>query len=222
MSTPDPAPPPTATAQPDSGRYADEYRFVAQVRHICRESPGARAALRSGLGKPVDRCERMHWVVAGLVPEKDRGYESERPYYAIASMIAAAPASQSDDKNPTDPAVPAQRSRTSPRTLGECLADAVDKGSIRESGAEAKLQLLTRQSTGGLHRHLPPVMRLLDSRLDIGDWVRLLADLRAWETNRQRVARRWLQSFYRRRLRTEQFTAEQADTAEHAQAPAAP
>ena len=37
--------------------------FVTRVEAICAGDPGARAALRSGLGKPLDEVQRMHRIV---------------------------------------------------------------------------------------------------------------------------------------------------------------
>ncbi|MFI7342974.1 type I-E CRISPR-associated protein Cse2/CasB [Streptomyces sp. NPDC050085] len=201
-----------SSASAHESPYADEYRFVGQVLRICEESPGARAALRSGLRKRVDDCERMHWVIAGLVPEAHRHYENtERAYYAIAAMIASASASKSHAGTAPEQTV---RSR---RNFGECLAGAVDAGLLRESSAEARLRLLTKQSVGGLHRTLPASVRIVGEQLQFGDWVRLLADLRAWDLDRPRVTRQWHQSFYRTRLRSEREAADRADATEHSE-----
>ncbi|MFF2508677.1 type I-E CRISPR-associated protein Cse2/CasB [Streptomyces sp. NPDC058067] len=216
-----PSPPAAVPAQRNEkdqkSSYADEYRFVAHVRHVCQESPGARAALRSGLGKAVDDCTRMHWVIADLVPETDRRYEmTERAYYTIAAMIASAP-EHSEKSTAAQTTAEQNKSR---RNFGECLADAVQDGLIRENSAEARLRLLTKQSTGGLHRHLPSSVRIVGGRFEIADWVRLLVDLRSWDVDRPRITRRWLQSFYRARLRTARDAADAADIAEHATGPA--
>ncbi|NKI41097.1 type I-E CRISPR-associated protein Cse2/CasB [Streptomyces sp. LD120] len=53
----------------------------------CESDPGARSALRSGVGKDLDAVPRMHQVIAHLVPPAadDR---AQRAYYAVAAMIA--------------------------------------------------------------------------------------------------------------------------------------
>ncbi|MFI5690095.1 type I-E CRISPR-associated protein Cse2/CasB [Streptomyces sp. NPDC051636] len=210
----------TPPAEDPPGPHARAHRFVAQVRTLCKDDPGKRAALRSGLGRPVDDCARMHWVIADLVPVPDRHYDStERAYYAIAAMIASVPGPVSA------PAHPAQTSAmpgTARRNLGECLAQAVEAGLMRESSAESRLRLLTKQSVGGLHRHLPSTVRILAGRPEGVDWAQLLVDLTFWERDRPCITRRWLQAFYRTRLRRDQHSADAADREEHsAAAPAA-
>lgn len=102
-----------------------------------------------------------------------------------------------------------------PRNFGQCLAEGVDRGALRESAAEARLNLLTRQSVDGVHRHLPAAVRVLADRPGSVDWAQLLVDLRWWDNYRDQITRRWLQSFYRTRSQAEREAAEQADRDEH-------
>lgn len=62
-------------------------RFITSVSRRCQSDPGARSALRSGVGKDLDAVPRMHQVIAHLVPPAadDR---AQRAYYAVAAMIA--------------------------------------------------------------------------------------------------------------------------------------
>ncbi|MFD3556821.1 type I-E CRISPR-associated protein Cse2/CasB [Streptomyces goshikiensis] len=88
------------------------------------------------------------------------------------------------------------------RSLGYCLGRAVVESPGREremrvSTAEARLHLLTRQSTAGLHRHLPATVRYLRQTDTDVDWVRLMEDLIAWPAFSGRISRRWLQDYYR-------------------------
>ncbi|OQR59302.1 type I-E CRISPR-associated protein Cse2/CasB [Streptomyces maremycinicus] len=95
-----------------------------------------------------------------------------------------------------------------PDSLGASCARAVlgqaGRG-LREETAEARLNLLTRQSLPGLHRHLPGTVRhLRDAGADI-DFAVLLTDLATWPHQSKRTARRWLQDYYRlRRAHIEQ------------------
>lgn len=85
-------------------------------------------------------------------------------------------------------------------SLGSTYATAVAAGprnGIRESAAETRLNLLSKQSTSGVHRHLPATARQLCDRNTPPDWARLLVDLRCWPHERRRVARRWLQDYHR-------------------------
>ncbi|GAA1590131.1 hypothetical protein GCM10009678_85610 [Actinomadura kijaniata] len=185
-----------------SDRRQQAEDFVARVHRLCDEDPGKRAALRSGLGRPLDRCHRMHPALAGHVPSGSDNYE--RAYYAVAAMIASLPP-HARGSAPDSPA----------RDFGTCLAEAVGRAALRESAAEARLSLLTRQSTNGLHRHLPAAVRAVADHPAAVDWAQLLLDLRGWDDHRGRITRRWLQSFYRTRLRAEQQAAQDADRADH-------
>ncbi|MFC5186062.1 type I-E CRISPR-associated protein Cse2/CasB [Actinomadura harenae] len=181
---------------PFQARYVKVCEFVDQVHELCRY-PGDRAALRTGLGRPLDRCHRMHRVIAARVPSG--GMDQERAYYAVAAMIAALP--------PHARGL-APRSGTQARNLGVCLAEGVGRGTLRESSAEARLSLLTRQSIDGIHRHLPSTVRVLADSSTAIDWAQLLMDLSSWTDYRDRITRRWLQSFYRTRFRSEDTDAQ--------------
>ncbi|TMR33595.1 type I-E CRISPR-associated protein Cse2/CasB [Actinomadura geliboluensis] len=203
--------------------------FVSTVFSLC-EDPGKRAALRSGLGRPLDRCHRMHQVIAARVPPGSQN--SERAYYAVAAMIAAlppqarstvvreapevpGPAGSAPDGASEDGAESTGNGTALRRNFGQCLAEGVEHGVLRESAAEARLSLLTRQSVDGVHRHLPATVRVLADRSSAVDWAQLLVDLCRWDRHRDQITRRWLQSFYRTRSAAERQAAEQADRAEH-------
>ncbi|AJE83985.1 hypothetical protein SLNWT_3609 [Streptomyces albus] len=76
-----------AQRSPRTDRLTTYDRFVASVSRRCESDPGARSALRSGVGKDLDAVPRMHQVIAHLVPPTadDR---AQRAYYAVAAMIA--------------------------------------------------------------------------------------------------------------------------------------
>ncbi|MEU6284807.1 type I-E CRISPR-associated protein Cse2/CasB [Streptomyces sp. NPDC047028] len=91
--------------------------------------------------------------------------------------------------------------RTRRDSLGASFARAVaaraGQAGVRQDTAEARLNLLTRQSLDGLHRHLPGSVRLLRSHdIDI-DFAVLLRDLAVWPQYSKAISRRWLQDFYR-------------------------
>ncbi|SNS72343.1 type I-E CRISPR-associated protein Cse2/CasB [Actinomadura mexicana] len=202
----------TQTAPSENSTIRRAREFVADVVRLC-DDPGKRAALRSGLGRPLDRCHRMHQVLAARVPT---GSDSrERAYYAVAAMIASLPpqargtASPSAADQSTDDLGAVRR-----RNFGQCLAEGVGRGALRETAAEARLNLLTRQSIDGVHRHLPAAVRAVADHPSAVDWAQLLADLHWWEHYRDQITRRWLQSFYRTRFQAERDAAEQADRAE--------
>ena len=102
-------------------------------------------------------------------------------------------------------------------SLGVAFAEAVagapgrDK-KMREDAAESRLNMLTRQSASGLHRSLPASVLYLRS-LDVPiDWAQLLADLIYWPNHSGRIARRWLQDYYRRRYQDAEAEREDSET----------
>lgn len=223
----------TAQERPMSARerFAD---FTRRIEKLCADDPGARTALRTGLRRGLDGVPRMHRFV---VPELPRGGRipaaQQRAYYAVASMIAAQPrhtfADAEPETNDTEESSMAADSAPEPTpeqkygsSLGRAFATAVATSpardrAMRESAAESRLNLLTRQSTNGLHRHLPAAVRFLcDVGVDV-DWPRLLADLIAWPVDAQKVARYWLQDYYMHRANPEWQKADSADQDETGQ-----
>lgn len=233
-------PPPavaTATVPQQSGpRDAGRSRaFTSWVAQVCLEDPGARSALRSGLRKDLDSVQRMHRLVAPWLPEQ-RSQEVERAYYTVAAMIAAQPRSALKPAgNMDDDSVQQEPSRSTPRrfrtSLGASFAIAVTEGPGREKEmragtAEMRLNLLTRQSVNGLHRHLPASVGYLRSLGVEVDWAQLLEDLGNWRARSGRISRTWLQDFYRLRSKDSARQADEADEREVAApavtAPASP
>ncbi|WP_370422412.1 type I-E CRISPR-associated protein Cse2/CasB [Streptomyces sp. QH1-20] len=221
------------------------------IARISARDPGARAALRSGLGKGLDEVPRMHRIVAPLLPPQILGDDdAQRAFYTVAALLAAqktgtagreeaetdsssAQVSTQDGTGhlpaPTTGPVPgtmqggaaparsltaAERRHAYGESLGLAYAGAVSRGTrdgIRESAAETRLNLLTRQSVAGIHRHIPAAVRQLCDKKCPPDWARLLVDLRAWPRDRKGIARRWLQDFYRARRQDDLNAARTAD-----------
>ncbi|MFE8978571.1 type I-E CRISPR-associated protein Cse2/CasB [Streptomyces cyaneofuscatus] len=242
-ATPQPAtqdapntPPPamaTATVPQQSGpRDVGRSRaFTNWVAQICLEDPGARSALRSGLRKDLDSVQRMHRLVAPWLPEQ-RSQEVERAYYAVAAMIAGQPRSalkaagdaDEDSLQPGGQEPSRSTSRRFRTSLGTSFAIAVTEGPGREKEmragtAETRLNLLTRQSVSGLHRHLPASVGYLRSLGVEVDWAQLLEDLGNWRARSGRISRIWLQDFYRLRSKDSARQADEADEREVAAPP---
>lgn len=192
-------------------RRARRERFVAEITLLCADH-GTRADLRSGLGRPVKQCGRMHRYLARRVPENSYG---EHAFYAVAALIADRPRAILDAQSaiaakPTD--TEAGRARNPGNTddgakaaaapwerrpnLGTSLALAVRAG-MKEGSAESHLRLLTRQSFTSVHPRLHSLVRYAQDKGAEVDWAVLLDDLVGWDTDRDAVATRWLQSFYR-------------------------
>jgi CRISPR system Cascade subunit CasB len=152
-------------------------RFVQYIVD-CSGDSGARAALRSGLGRTVDQATRVHAYVAGWTkPERPH---QEAVLYTVAALIAHKP----DGAIPTEPA----------GDLGASLARC-DR--IALATREKTAHLLARQPAAQLCRMLTrTVVQLRDTGTPV-DFVQLLDDATYWPWRQQHTGRRWLQSYYR-------------------------
>ncbi|MFI2609508.1 type I-E CRISPR-associated protein Cse2/CasB [Kitasatospora sp. NPDC018619] len=132
----------------------------------------------------------------GTAPKEGGTAEGE-----TAEGAEAVPVVPGDPTEVVEGTDPASAKRIPSRSLGRAFADGVLKGGqgggLRESSAETRLNLLTRQSVDGLHRHLPGAVRQLrGSDVEI-DWARLLIDLCQWRRRSGAVKRTWLQDYHR-------------------------
>ncbi|MGW2964944.1 type I-E CRISPR-associated protein Cse2/CasB [Streptomyces sp. NPDC001220] len=230
MTAPAPAP---APAPPRAGLYR---AFVEHIATRCAQDPGVRVALRKGLRRDLDDVRGLHRIVAAWLPE-DCTQAEERAFYAVAAMIADRPrhsfhTTADSDESPdatapsgSEPAAAAtdvagQAAAAGPRwpprdSLGASYARAVlaqaGRG-LAENTAEARLNLLTRQSLPGIHRHLPGSIRhLRDAGADV-DFAVLLDDLATWPYRSKTTARRWLKDYYRTRRAPLEAAARTRDT----------
>ncbi|MET9294394.1 type I-E CRISPR-associated protein Cse2/CasB [Streptomyces sp. NPDC003077] len=254
----------TLGTTPDAAtaRRRQHLKYVSWIERLCKEDPGARAALRSGWRRGLDSVPRMHRLVAAWLPKEETPETEQWAYYAVAAMIAVQPRSSFADteeeptpdaeSNAPEPGTgPGSRpgdahadATTAPRaepdapsptaqsrapskerygaSLGAAFALAVAAGpgrerEMRESAAESRLNLLTRQSITGLHRHLPSSVRYLCELGVPVDWAQLLDDLIAWPVHSGRIARHWLQDYYRARAAADRDQADAADQQELAE-----
>lgn len=154
-------------------------QFVKDIVDLT-ENTGDRAALRSGLGRTVDRSDRMHKYLA-------RWTDSSRPHreavhYTIAALIA---------HNPSG-AIPT----TPPGSIGASLARCTK---LAVTTREKSVHLLARQSAGQLCRMLTRIivpLRTTENLVNV-DFALLLDDASGWPWQHQRTGRRWLQDYYR-------------------------
>ena len=153
----------------------------------------------------------MHAVVAPLLRVSETG-DREYAYYSVAAMIAAAvrdrpeagPSEETsgpDDAEETTESGPAEGSSARPN-LGASLAWAVcrpgtGRRPMNRATAEKRLHLLVRQGYPGVYQHLAGVVRHLGAVEVQVSWGQLIDDLCQWRYRRDRVAKQWLQSYYR-------------------------
>lgn len=192
----------TVAAQP--ALRADRYdEFVRGMIKACKD-PGQRAALRRGLGRPPEQAYTMHAIVARWLPERPWP-ATEFAYYGVAAMIAAQarPAERERERLDEDTGErPADDEWRIRKNLGVSVAWGAirpdqDRRAVSKDTAEKRLHLLVRQGLPGVHQHLPGLVRHLRQLRVPVDWSQLIDDLSDWTRARDRVAKRWLQDFYR-------------------------
>ncbi|ULR48557.1 type I-E CRISPR-associated protein Cse2/CasB [Streptomyces deccanensis] len=187
--------PPPAAASPPLAAQRPSDAFVAYVLDLCANKQ-AQSALRSGLGRPAERCNRLHRYLVRRLPERMHP-DARRAHYAVAALIAARPRSAralDAERAEAEGAVSHWYARAN---LGASLAHAVNAQIIKPGSAEGDLHLYSRQSSEALNVRLPAMTRHLLSGGIAVDWAVLLEDLTWWDRDRDRVATRWLESYFR-------------------------
>ncbi|WP_230423532.1 type I-E CRISPR-associated protein Cse2/CasB [Streptomyces radicis] len=196
----------TTTASSTDDRAAEwrkrRLEYVEWIEKTCSEDPGARVALRAGLRQNINARSTfaMNRYIARWLSEKSPD-STQRAYFTVAALIASQPRSVEEaEETGEDPEEPERWGSSLGTAFAEAVAEAPGRDrEMRESAAESRLNMLTRQSADGIHRSLPASVLYL-RQLDVPiDWAQLLADLIAWPDHSGRIARRWLQDYYRRR-----------------------
>ncbi|WP_258177505.1 type I-E CRISPR-associated protein Cse2/CasB [Streptomyces solincola] len=197
-STAAPLPPTAATARAD--------RFIAHMHRLCHDSTQARAVLRKGLGLPVERCTHLHRYLVPWLRDNGDPHHSDvrRAYYAVASLLAARPRSTRDSAPEPSASLPWYARPN----LGASLGQAVAQGVMKDNTAAGALHLMARQSSDAIHPALPALVRQLANAGITVDWAVLLSDLARWNRDRDRIATRWLESYFR----TSTHTTDPSDT----------
>ncbi|MEW2164665.1 type I-E CRISPR-associated protein Cse2/CasB [Streptomyces sp. NPDC007084] len=163
--------------------------------------------------------ERAYYLIASMIADRPRHTFATDGTDDLSDETASVPGTASVEdpdlavasaQSPVDGpstrsmAIDAQRVPSGQRwgrSLGYSLAQAVilspgHEHTMRASAAEARLHLLSRQSSAGLHRHLPATVRFLRQTDTDVDWGRLMEDMIAWPILSGRISRRWLQDYY--------------------------
>lgn len=158
-------------------------KFVEYVVRRC-DDLGARADLRTGVAVPIERAPRMHAHVA-------RWTTSGRPHetaarYTVAALIAYKPEGAIPDPSPGD--------------LGASLAVATH---LVPDTRERLLHMVSTQPPSRLPVTLGRVVAQLRDGGTPVDFTRLTDDITSWPWRRRAIAARWLQSYYRHHLPTD-------------------
>jgi CRISPR system Cascade subunit CasB len=194
-----------AGAPPKKGSERASDAFVAYVLDLCKVKK-TQSDLRTGLGLPVERCNYLHRYLVPRLPERMHP-DARRAHYAVAALIAARPrAAREADPHTAGSGQPHgqwyQRAN-----LGAALAEAVNKHVIKPDSAEGDLHLMARQSSGAIHPRLPALTRHLLTGGVAVDWAVLLEDLAWWNRDRDKIATRWLEAYFRTTTDPEQDPA---------------
>jgi CRISPR system Cascade subunit CasB len=187
-------PVPAATAPLVNASQQDSDAFVAYVLNLCKVKK-TQADLRSGLGLPVERCNYLHRHLVPRLPERMHP-DARRAHYAVAALIAAHPRAPREVGKPASDGQHEQHWHQR-ANLGISLAQAVNQQIIKPGFAEGDLHLMARQSSQAIHPRLPALTRHLLSRGVAVDWAVLLEDLAWWNRDRNRIATRWLEAYFR-------------------------
>lgn len=213
--------------EPDDRMTQPAHRIVGPLLpRIVRDAADG-GVPRSGMSE-IAAVERAFYTVAALIASQPRSARAESPdkpaersdasagAEIVETRATSAPGNEADAASAAqvvvnesglagEAAAAAEGGHSRPggagRSLGRCLADAVNQAPVREQAdlygrLEARLRLLCRQDVDGLHRHLPRLVRQLGSDQITVDWVRLLLDLAYWGVDADLVAKTWLQQFY--------------------------
>lgn len=172
--------------------------FVGYVLGLCKDKK-VQADLRTGLGLPVERCNYLHRYLVPRLPERQHP-DVRRAHYAVAALIAGRPRSarDADAEAVADDSATVQDWWKRPN-LGASLAEVVNRKALKPGSAEGELHLMARQSSDAIHPRLPSLVHHMLNRGVTVDWAILLDDLSWWNRDRDRIATRWLESYFRSR-----------------------
>ncbi|MFF7975914.1 type I-E CRISPR-associated protein Cse2/CasB [Streptomyces sp. NPDC007905] len=184
-----------AGAPPKNGSERASDAFVTYILTLCKVKK-TQSDLRTGLGLPVERCNYLHRYLVPRLPERMHP-DARRAHYAVAALIAARPraAREADTQVAAGGQPHAQWYQRA--NLGASFAQAVNKQVIKPDSAEGDLHLMARQSSGAIHPRLPALTRHLLTGGVAVDWAVLLEDLAWWNRDRDRIATRWLEAYFR-------------------------
>lgn len=146
-----------------------------------RDNKVALADLRSGRGRPLVECVRLHRWIVEFVPDDLVDTARERAAYTVAALFASYPDIPTTDGD-----------------LGSTLAAVRDSGRFSAEGIGRRLVHLARApDSQTLCRNLSAVVPLIDQSGAPLSWARLADDINWWDRASDRITRRWLRAFYR-------------------------
>ena len=155
-------------------------RFLEELAG--RDDRAALAALRRGLGKPPGSAAEMHRYVVPWLGQHSPPWQDDC-LYMVAALFAHHPANwQAADESEL-------------RNFGASFAVLQRKPDSSES-VEKRFVALLNCHRDELFPHLRHAVSILKSKEVRVDWLRLLKDIRSWDSESRYVQRAWSKAFW--------------------------
>jgi CRISPR system Cascade subunit CasB len=170
----------------NSDRRASDHAFVAFLDALVRNNDRATlAALRRARGRSPTATPAYRYVMP-RVAEDANAFEREREeeiYLLVAGLFAFHQLSWAADHS--------QKGYTN---FGASMARLA---SVTEgAGVERRMTALLACSFDDLRQHLRQAVSLLKTKQIPVDWMRLIGDLRRWNSEERSVQREWARAFW--------------------------
>jgi CRISPR system Cascade subunit CasB len=188
----------TPNTQPARKTGRDD-AFVRHLQQLVKDDDRAALAdLRRGLGKSPGEAAEMHrHVVPFLAP--DANFRDEEPYYLVASLFALHQGMWQRQE---------RRQTTNLGASFERLAGARDSGA---DSVERRFVALLNCGREELPYHLRQAVSLLKAGEVPVDWLRLLRDVRGWDSDARWVQRSWARAYWRSSPEEQPATGEEVE-----------
>lgn len=175
-------------------RTASDRAFVGFLESLLkRDDRATLAALRRALGQhPTAAVDAYRYVIPRVAPEvtgRERDRE-EKIYFLIAGLFAFHQIPWPKDET--------EQGYTNFGASMARLAAAMERLAPKKgiSGVERRMNGLLACSFDDIREHLRHAVSLLKSKQIPVDWMRLIADLRWWNTEDRSVQRKWARAFW--------------------------
>jgi CRISPR system Cascade subunit CasB len=170
----------------NADRRACDHAFVAFLDSLVRNNDRATlAALRRARGRSPTAIEAYQYVMPRVAEDTD-GFEREREeeiYLLVAGLFAF-------HQLPW----PADYSQKGYTNFGASMARLAS--ATESAGVERRMTALLACSFDDLPEHLRHAVSLLKSKQIPVDWMRLIGDLRRWNSEDRTVQREWARAFW--------------------------
>nr|MDO8113312.1 type I-E CRISPR-associated protein Cse2/CasB [Candidatus Sigynarchaeota archaeon] len=152
-----------------------DQRFVDYLDNLLADNTAALAALRRGNTMRPGECSDMYRYVVPWIGEKTSKW-TETVYYIVAGLYALNKTKSSDVAE----------------NFGGVVASMTRDDN--RAAMEKRFQILITSHRDDVHIYLRQIIQMMK---DVPiNWVKLIKDLKSWNTDTQRVQRFWAKSFW--------------------------